>query len=337
MKRYDNLRNRRANPKRATYLSETYETLQENEEIRYLLGSMEPLDAEYTRDSLVEAERVYKHFADFSTVRLQGSIKTNTHIRYHSDIDILTITPAFESWEHSKPSTAGAYYGDPVETLKAQRKRCRDTVTAQFPAVKIEDKDRALRLTGGSLKRQMDVVSANWYNTASYMQSNQERDRGVQVLDVSNNSRVTNLPFLHEYRLNQKIAATNDGAGRAIRLLKNLKADADLPIAISSYDISALAWNMEDYLLPGSIGTSLQLAHNIERFLFRITLYDGATLNTLMVPNGTRKIVDSKEGTNLAAVNAIWHELYKLLESIKAAGKALERSYLIENRQLRAV
>lgn len=336
MKRYDNLRNRRANPKRATYLSEAYETLQENEDIRYLLGSMEPLDADYTRDSLVEAERVYKYFEAFSTVRLQGSIKTNTHIRYHSDIDILTITEDFITWENFPPGRS-TYAGDPIATLKALRKGCRDTVSSQFPAVKIEDKNRALRLTGGSLKRQMDVVSANWYNTATYAQTHQERDRGVQVLDVSNNTRVLNLPFLHEYRLNQKIATTNDGAGRAIRLFKNLKADADREIAISSYDISALVWNMEDYRLPGSVGSSFQLAHSIERFLFAITLNEGTTLNTLMVPNGTRKIVDPKEGTSLAAVNALWYEIYTLLESVKAAGKTLERSYLIENRQLRVL
>ena len=334
MSRYDNLRNRRSYPKRPTYLSEAYDTFLENEDVRYLLGSMEPLDAEYTRDSLVEAERVYKYFESFSTVRLQGSIKTNTHIRYHSDIDILTITEDFITWENF-PAGRSVYTGDPIATLKALRKRCRDTVSSQFSAVKIEDKDRALRLTGGSLKRQMDVVSANWYNTSTYAQTNQERDRGVQVLDVSNDSRVLNLPFLHEYRVNQKIAATGDGAGRAIRLLKNLKADADSSIAISSYDISALVWNIEDPRLPGGIGASFQLAHNIERWLLGI-VQPGSRLNSLMVPNSTRKIIDP-EGTDLNAVRALWHELFKLLENIRKAGKALERTYLVENRQLRAI
>jgi len=334
--RYDNLRNRRSYPKRPAYLSEAYEALQENDDVRYLIGSMEPLDPDYTRDSLVEAERVYRHFEPFSTIRLQGSIRTNTHIRYHSDVDILTITEDFITWENSPPGRS-TYGGDPIVTLKALRKRCRDTVSSRFPAVKIEDKNRALRLTGGSLERRMDVVSANWYNTNAYVLSHEERDRGVQVLDVSNDTRVLNLPFLHEYRLNQKIAATGDGAGRAIRLLKNLKADAGYPIAISSYDIGALVWNTEDHRLPGGVGASLRLARNIERFLFAITLNEGATLNTMMVPNGTRKIVDPKEGTSLTAVNALWHELYKLLENIKAAGKDLERTYLVENRQFRPV
>lgn len=335
MTRYDNLKNRRAYPKRPAYLSEAYESLQENEDVRYLLGSMEPLDAEYTRDSLVEAERVYKYFEDFSTVRLQGSIKTNTHIRYHSDIDILTIHTGFTTWANGGPSTLPNYQGDPVTELKNLRAKAKGSVAASFPAVKIEEKDRALRLTGGSLKRQMDVVAANWYNTHAYIQSNLERDRGVQVLDVRTNGRILNLPFLHEHYLNQKIIATNDGAGRAIRLLKNLKADASSNIAISSYDISALIWNQDDYRLPGSIGSSLQLAHNTERFLWEL-IQTGSRLDALMVPNGTRRIIDP-EGTDLNAIRMLWHQLYQLLENIKSAGKALERSYLIENRQLRAI
>jgi hypothetical protein len=337
MKKYDNLLSRRLVPKLTLLRGrEAFEELQENEDIRYLLGSMEPLDADSTRITREEAKRVYSYFEGFATIRLQGSVQTNTHIKFYSDIDILTITPRFESWESGRPSYVSAYTADPIETLKDLRRTTRHTVGINFPAVRIEDKDRALRLTGGSLQRQMDIVTANWYNTATCMQSSLERDRGVEVLDVGRNMRILNKPFLHEFQINNKIAATGDGAGRAIRLLKTLKADATHSPRISSYDIAALVWNMQNYQLPGSIGSSFQLANNCANFLLNQVSNDGALLKTLWVPNGTRRIVDS-EGTTMEAVRALWYELYQLLEAVKKAGRAIDKAYRIENRVLRPV
>ena len=336
MNKYQNLVGRRAVPTRPLTVREQYEELQENEDVRYLLGSMEPLDAVYTQQTLKEAERVYRHFEPFSTVRLQGSVKTNTHIRYHSDIDVLTLTNDFVSWEQ-KPATVSTYAGDPVATLKTLRQKSRATVQREFPAVKIEDKNRALRLSGGSLQRNMDVVTANWHNTITYTLTQEEKDRGIHVLDVSDNSRIFNKPFLHEYKLNQKNAITGDGLGRAVRLLKNLKADATTPIGISSYDIGALVWNMDSTQLHGSPGASFQLAQNCADFLRTAVDQDGARLRTFWVPNETRRIIDPKEGASVRDVLLLWHELHLLLESIKRAGKALDRRYNIANRSLQLI
>ena len=85
-------------------LNEAYAKLQENEDVRYLLGAMEQLDPEYTKNSLAEAERVEKYLAPFSTIQRQGSVTTNTHIRYHSDVDILGITEDFVTWQGGVPA-----------------------------------------------------------------------------------------------------------------------------------------------------------------------------------------------------------------------------------------
>jgi hypothetical protein len=310
-------------PGRASVSNEKYFELLEDDDVKYLLGSMEPLDPDYTKKSLVEAERVYKYLEPFSEIRLQGSIMTNTHIRYYSDIDVLTLCPDFFTYEGPNTGVYGAYTRDPVIVLKALRKRSKDTISANFPAVKIEEKDRALALTGGSLMRKVDVVAANWLNTVEYRQSNAEKDRAIQVLDVAQSIRVTNKPFLHQHLLNEKNAATVDGLGRAVRMLKTLKVDAETSIAISSYDISALAWNMPASSLPSGEANSFRLAYGVWRNLLS-WVTDEPALNALVVPNQTRKIID-REGTSKAAVLSLWSELNTLLEKIKATGKKLDR------------
>lgn len=328
---YQRLFERRKIPGKSPLFFEKYNTLQEHEDVKYLLGSMEPMDADYTRVTLREAERVYKYLEAFSDIRLQGSVTTNTHIRYYSDVDVLSISKEFITWEGSLPDTISVFRGNTIDTLKALRSRCRSTIRSEFPAVMIEDKDRALALTGGSLQRNVDVVIANWYDTLAYVSSKQERDRGIQVLDISVPKRVLNKPFLHQYHLHQKNNLTGDGQNRAIRLLKTLKMDASSKIEISSYDICSLVWNMNSTRLPGGADQSFILANNVASDLLRWVTNE-SVLNELVVPNQTRRIIDPNEGTSLVAVRALWYELYQLLGRISSSGKKLDRAiYAIGN------
>jgi hypothetical protein len=328
---YQRLLERRTIPGKTAALFERYNTLQELDDVKYLLGSMEPMDPDYTRVTLSEAERVHKYLEAFSNIRLQGSVTTNTHIRYFSDVDILCITKDFTTWEGPMPSTINLFTGNTVDTLKALRARCKTTIRTEFPAVTIEDKDRALGLSGGSLRRKVDIVIANWYETLTYVTTQQERDRGIQVLDVAVPKRVLNKPFLHQYLLLQKNGETSDGQNRAIRLLKTLKMDASSEIDISSYDICSLVWNMERRLLPGDVTQSFILASNVASALLQWIRNEPA-LNALVVPNQTRRVIDSQEGTSLVAVRALWYELYLLLERITKAGKKLDKAmYTVAN------
>ncbi len=331
--KYQRLLNRRSIPGQLIALNAKVANLEEAEDIKYMLGAMDPLDAEYTSKCLSEADRVKKYLEAFASIRLQGSVTTNTHIRYHSDVDILTITEDFTTWEAgTAPSSLPNYQHDPVSTLRELRARSRRTIASEFPEVSISDKDRALSLSGGSLQRKVDVVTANWYHTATYIQTQAEKDRGVQVLSTDTGSRVLNLPFLHQQRLIEKDAATGDGLGRAVRLLKTLKADASSDIEISSYDICALVWNMGNDSLPGGEDHSIRLANNCASFLLGLVTNE-ARLNSLYVPNGTRSIIGA-EGTTLIAVRALWYELHQLLEAIKKVGKELDRRYFVSGRSL---
>lgn len=321
---YERLLNRRAIPGKTADFFEKNSSLQEHDDVKYLLGSMEPMDPDYTATTLYEAKRVHKYLQPFSEIRLQGSVTTNTHTRYHSDVDILSITKDFSTWEGPLPSTTPVFRGDPIETLKALRTRCKSKIRAEFPAVTIKEKDRALTLSGGSLLRNVDVVIANWYETLDFVSSQQERDRGIQVLDISIPKRVLNKPFLHQQHLLQKNIHTTDGQNRAIRLLKTLKMDASSKIDISSYDICSLVWNINSTLLPGGVDQSFILANNVaSTLLYWVT--NETVLNGLFVPNQTRRIIDPHEGTSLGAVRALWYELYQLLERIAKVGKKLDK------------
>lgn len=332
MSRYQQLLARRSVPGRALVANEKYFELLEDDDVKYLLGSMEPLDPAYTKTSLAEAERVYKYLEPFCLIRIQGSITTNTHIRYYSDIDVLTITPEFVIFSGANNGSYGTWTGSPIQVLKVLRAKSKDTIQSNFPAVTIKEKDRALSLSGGSLKRNVDVVACNWFDTESYRVSRNEKDRGVQVLDAAQNITVLNMPFLHQHLLNEKNAATLGGLGRAIRLLKTLKVDADASIEISSYDICSLVWNIPGHLLPGGAENSFVLANNVAQTLLN-WLTNEPVLNSLNVPNQTRKIINS-EGTTLVAVRGLWHQLYLLLQKISASGKKLDKAATVYGRVL---
>jgi hypothetical protein len=321
---YQRLLARREIPGKEIRLYERYNALQENEDVKYLLGSMEAMDSGYTKTTLEVAESIHKYLEPFSEIRLQGSVTTDTHIRYYSDVDILTISRDFVAWEGSMPSTLKVYAGDATEGLKELRKKSQTTIQAEFPTVRIQEKDRALALSGGSLRRKVDVVSANWFNTNAYVLSQKERERGIEILDVSTHDRVLNKPFLHQAHLIEKNSRTKEGQNRAIRLLKTLKVDAAAKIDISSYDICSLVWNISDGELPGSEDQAFILANNIAIWLNR-WIGHPHLLRSLMVPNQTRCILDRNEGTTHEAVSALAYELTKLLDRIKLAGRKIDR------------
>ena len=107
-----------------------------------------------------------------------------------------------------------------------------------------------------------------------------------------------------------KDGRTGGGCKKAIRLLKNMKEDADSIIALSSFDIMSLVYAMQDSELvhqsyyEGKVVASLQnwfysLAHNENH------------LRTLDVVDGSRKIVQS--AADVAAVTQMSEELNMLV------------------------
>src|SRR4051794_8892243 len=97
--RLERLYNRRTpQERRAAKIFESFSAAAAaGEELSYLVDAMQPIDEEFTKNTFAEADRVkdqlrenlsYTYSAEFD---FQGSVTSDTHIRIHSDIDLLAM------------------------------------------------------------------------------------------------------------------------------------------------------------------------------------------------------------------------------------------------------
>ena len=300
-----------------------YESAKEGEATRYLIGSMQPISEEFSRNTVRQAERVKAQLADGlpthgldAEFEYQGSVTNGTHIKGYSDIDLLVLTTSFTTLE--KPQIpASRFEGDPVDTLVDLRHKSVHVIQEAFPEVNVDSTGaKSVVLTGGSLTRKVDVVSANWWNTNDFVRTARVKYRGVHVLDYHEFSRIPNKPFLHNSLLNNKDVATGGGCRKAIRLLKSLKYDADREVDLSSYDICSIVYNMPDWHLNGEKGSELQLALACHRYLCR--LEEAPDLrNSIWVPNRMRPVFGDG-GASETGLSQLKVELSQLLADVTA-------------------
>ena len=280
----------------ASYLAEAYEGLKENDVYKYFIGSMEGVDKIYTNNTYKEAERVQNQLDKIKDSNLdfiyeyQGSVSNNTHIRAHSDIDILVLIEKFYTVEHPQVPIY-PYTGDPVEDLMELRMKCEKHLTSAFYAADVDCSGaKSIGLSGGSLKRKIDVVPSNWINTNEYSKSLNKIHRGVQVLDKYKRVRIKNTPFYHNYLLDEKDRACSFNYKKVVRLLKTLKADSNSDVNFSSYDIAAIVYSMDNskFLVNNK---HLLLLKNIKEYI-EYVLESSIYRDTLYVPDRSRKIFD---------------------------------------------
>ena len=277
---------------------------------RYTLGAMEEVDADYTRISLETAERVGKQlYSGLSSqgrsisFRLQGSVPLNVHIRGVSDVDLLTIDdgelltyhPAGRKSQlgHYTPTTSTS-----LETLSTLRRASERVLSSAYPAPSVDKSGgKAIKISGGSLARPVDVVPSHWHDTIDYQATGLEHDRGVTILDKNVPTTVKNLPFLHIKKITERCGAVVGSLRKAIRLCKNVKADAESEgqeIRLSSFDIAATMYHANQAaLLNGAVYELAILAETQRHLDYLYNQQDYA--RTLLVPDGSRAIFDSAE------------------------------------------
>jgi len=328
--RYTKLRSRRTDPViKASGINEVYERLAEDTAVKYAVGAMQPIDPLYTQNTIAEGDRVRNQLRDgLSAVGMaaefcyQGSVTSDTHIRAHSDVDLLTLHTAFYALEPPLPVTF-PYFGDPLSDLKKLRRTAVDVLKKAFPAVTVDDsKGKAIALSGGSLRREIDVVIANWWNTVQYQATGAEHERGIEVYDAKAEQRIENKPFLHNRRIAERDMASSGSLRKMIRLLKSLKYDADPAVDLSSYDIASIAYRMPDDLLRVPAGGELILVRNAEVFLRRL-LENPLDRFLLMVPNEMRRVFADGHATE-AGLRQLHREVTDLVRDIELG---LQRSF----------
>jgi len=321
LSKFEKLRNRRLPlEKLANHFTEEFRRATKNTDYEYLVTAMQPIANEYTEETFVQGDRVknqldtnlgYQHYAEFT---YQGSATSDTHIKVYSDLDLIAIRGLLTTLEAGVPNPS-PYEGNLIDDLRALRRDCEGILRREFPEVDVDGTGgKAIALSGGSLKREIDVVIANWYKTLAYHQWGANIHRGINVLNNNTGTTIHNLPFLHNFHIEQKDKRTNTGLRKAIRLLKTLKYDAEPVLAISSYDVAALAHAAPDADLTVASGQYLHLAINVNGFLKKC-IADSRFRDSLEVPNGTRKIFGGN-GATLAALQALQRELETLLNRI---------------------
>jgi len=329
-RRLEKLSSRRTSPYLTTAdINEVYKKIVDDEAIKYAIGSMQDIDPIYTKNTFEEGNRVLNQLDrrlnnDENLVEFcfQGSVTSDTHIKAYSDIDLVTLHNKFYSLEDPlKPTTP--YKGNPLEDLKELRNRCTKELELAFPeAILDKSKSKALGLSGGSLKRKIDIVIGNWWTTLDYDKTNIDYYRGIKLLDLHKDQRISNKPFLHNKLLDVQDKKLSGNLRKVIRLLKSLKYDADNEVNVSSFDIASIAYRMPDNLLNVEKGQELLLVKNTETYL-RYLIDNEAVRNELMVINNMRKIFGSGN-TSLKGLQELHSEILDLVNDVQ---QGLNRSF----------
>lgn len=286
-------------------LTERYQRRVAGKAVKYTLGAMEEVNPDYTAISVGEAERISKQLINRLPIgwdvecELQGSVPLNVHIEGVSDVDFLAFRTDYFMFDPHGPraNTYGAPDGPTVhELLSALRTKAHAELKAAYPACDVDGSgSKSLCMTGGSLRRKVDVVPAMWKRTAAFQAYGLKKDKGVVILDSHARAATDNLPFLHIHEVHSKDQRTAGGTKKVVRLLKTVKEDSDdkAGMTLSSYDIAGLAWHMEDAALTVQPWEEISLLAIAQAYLNHWR-NNRSTAMALPTPDGTRMIVQDQ-------------------------------------------
>ena len=270
----------------------------------YALGAMQEVDADSTRISLNTAERVGKqleaHLGNAGIpvlFELQGSVPLNVHIRGVSDVDLLTLSGDFLTYDPSGPAE---YSSVPtpktsVTVLSTIRAEAEKALRLKYPAATVDTTgSKAVKISGGTLARPVDVVPSHWHDTAAYQRSKQKSDRVVTIFDNKKVTTLDNYPFKHIALVTERDGRVYGSLKKAIRLCKNVRSDADSDIKLSSFDIASLMYHADQPALTLGCFYELSILAETQRFLDSLWR-NQAYAKTLRAPDGSRCILDSED------------------------------------------
>lgn len=265
----------RANPESILLeksFSDELSTLSYSNILTYIRVAMNGVEPEYTQKSKDAGEKVKTHLSKVLSdvsFRYQGSVMTNTHIKGYSDIDLLVISEKFYTWDsyeatrilesieqRSKfyPSqilklenekSKSSYNGDTLADLKEIRLDCETTMKATYQVCDIS-RAKAIKIKNLSLNREVDIVVSNWYDDVRSIISDKGDNRGIQIYNKEEHRKESvDYPFVSIQKINQKSSETNGRLKKMIRFLKTVKADSELDIDLSSFDINAICFDID--------------------------------------------------------------------------------------------
>lgn len=312
----------------AAPITESYEKRANEAATKYVLGAMQEVDKRYTDNSISEGNRVKNQLEKGLTGDIQhafdyqGSVPLNVHIKGVSDIDLLVLrTDLITVDARGNKARLGQYLDwhgpSAASALGNLRTKSENILRLAFPEAKVDTTgSKAISLSGGSLRRKVDVVPSHWHDTQDYQISGQKKDRGVSVLIKDEQRTFLNLPFLHMHAIDEKDRSSSGGAKKVIRLLKNLRADSELfsnGIDLNSYEIAGIVWHFRTIDLTVNPWNELALLWVTK---LNLTSFIGNKQQTmqLMTPDNTRRIIDTD--SKFSALAFLSFEVDQLVERV---------------------
>lgn len=307
---------------------EDYEKLSESASIKYAIGAMAAVDSLSTRISIQEGERVADTLISMldnegilATKEIQGSVALDIHIQGHSDVDMLILKKDIVLVQTPKLNGSSCKASDqrPMEDIiRELRLTSEQKLTSRYYEATVDcSGNKSIALSGGSLKRKVDIVPACWYHSHDYQRSGLKHDKGVKIYHKSDHDLVGNKPFMHIKKVNDKDSIYSGNLKKVTRLMKNLVADMPdykkrKAKKLSSYDLTALAYDMNDKLSYPSY-MSLALVESLRAHLSQLVSSE-ILRDLIWVPDGSRKVFN--EESKLEALQIISNEVDDLAKAI---------------------
>jgi hypothetical protein len=301
--------------------------------ISYIIKTMEPIETSHTQKVQMQGYEIKEYIKNFTDdpidFEFQGSVTNNTHVKAHSDIDLLVLLSSFRTLEPPLQPIF-PYLGNPMKDLKNHRLLCekackRFQIRSLLNGRKVNldlEASKAIALSGSGLHCKVDVVPAHWH---LFSRKETLEYKGVFVFDKNKNIKIKNTPFLHNLKIQEKDESSNGKARELMRLLKSIKYDSDQKLKISSYDLVSLIYHMPNNMFCED---KIQLAKNGLSYIRDLEKnFDVAC--SLEVPDQSRTIFDSSP---LAKQNfsAFVSEYNWLLEQVSVQPKR-KFTYVISN------
>lgn len=240
--------------------------------LTFVRVAMKAVDDNYTRITKEAGDKVKGHLdRDLSNknFRYQGSVMTNTHIRGHSDIDLLVISDKFYTYDLNSinqilenvslksnyrtesiarlenEKSGSSYSGNSLDDLRKLRNDSENTLSRVY-SICDTDKPKSIKIKNLNLNREVDVVIANWYDDVKSIINNKNDYRGIQVYNkILHSQGKIDYPFLSIKRINERSSYTNGRLKKMIRFLKNVKAHCGHDVSLSSFDFNAITYDID--------------------------------------------------------------------------------------------
>lgn len=312
--------------------TEAHEKLHENAAIKYVIGAMAAVSSESTRISKEEGERVASTLISLlrtsginAEFKMQGSVALDVHIEGHSDVDMLILKTDVITIQG--PALPGTGYFDASDTrpmvdiIAELRKQSEDKLKSRYHAADVNTSgNKSIALSGGSLKRKVDIVPSGWHDTHDYQRTKLDYFRAVKIYDKGNHTLIENKPFLHIKRVNDRNTLYEGNLKKAVRLMKNIIADMpdykkNVTKGLTSYDIAGIAFAMNEGLNCSQY-FPLALLENLRSYLLVLTYLEEPRAS-LMVPDESRKIFNTE--AKVDALRILYEEINHLAIAVQKA------------------